>query len=51
MAFPQNFFDHWENISGLPYIDNKATEIVMNIRKRKGMKEELPIIDNYIDRL
>lgn len=51
MAFPQNFFDHWENISGLPYIDSKATEIVLNIRKRKGMKEELPIIDNYIDKL
>lgn len=51
MAFPQNFFDHWEKISGTPYEDNKAAEIVMNIRKRKGMKEELPTLDYYIDKL
>ena len=51
MAFPQNFFDHWEKISGTPYEDNKAAEIVLGIRKRKGMKEELPLIDYYIDKL
>ena len=44
MAFPQNFFDHWKQISGMPYEDNKAAELVMNIRKRKGLKEELPIL-------
>jgi len=44
MAFPQNFFDHWEKISGMPYEDNKAADIVMNIRKRKGLREELPIL-------
>ena len=51
MAFPQNYFDHWERISGMPYEDNKAAEIVLNIRRRKGMKDELPIIQNYIDKL
>lgn len=51
MAFPQNFFDHWEKISGTPYEDNKAAEIVLGIRKRKGMKEELPPMDYYIDKL
>jgi elongation factor 2 len=51
MAFPQNFFDHWEKISGTPYEDNKAAEIVLGIRKRKGMKEELPSMDYYIDKL
>jgi elongation factor 2 len=51
MAFPQNFFDHWERISGLPLEDIKATEIVTNIRKRKGLKEEIPSLDNYIDKM
>ena len=50
-AFPQNFFDHWAPISGLPYEDNKATEIVLGIRKRKGLKEELPVLQNYVDKL
>jgi hypothetical protein len=44
MAFPQNLFDHWKQISGLPYEDNKAGELVMNIRRRKGLKEELPVL-------
>jgi elongation factor 2 len=51
MAFPQNIFDHWEKISGKPYEDNKAAEIVLNIRKRKGMKEELPTVEYFIDKL
>lgn len=38
MAFPQNVFDHWQKISGLPYEDNKAAELVLSIRKRKGLK-------------
>ncbi len=51
MAFPQNFFDHWSVIKGLPYLDNKATELVLSIRKRKGMKEEMPTIEDYLDKL
>lgn len=51
MAFPQNFFDHWELIKGLPYEDVRATELVMSIRKRKGLKEEMPILETYIDKL
>ena len=51
MAFPQNFFDHWEMISGLPYHDNKAEELVLGIRRRKGMKEELQVFEHYVDKL
>lgn len=51
MAFPQNVFDHWAPISGLPFEDNKAAELVMNIRKRKGLKLEMPILTNYVDKL
>jgi elongation factor 2 len=39
MAFPQCFFDHWSQVSGLPYENNHATSIVLGIRKRKGLKE------------
>lgn len=49
-AFPQCVFDHWDFIKGLPLIDAKAGELVMNIRKRKGMKDELPLLENYVDR-
>lgn len=50
-AFPQCFFDHWQPIKGLPYEDPKAAEIVNKIRKRKGMKEDLPIVAEYFDKL
>jgi len=41
-AFPQCVFDHWDLIKGLPLTDAKAGELVLGIRKRKGLKEELP---------
>ena len=50
-AFPQNVFDHWSVIKGLPYEDAKAGELVVGIRKRKGLKEELPKIDDYRDKM
>ena len=51
MAFPQNSFDHWAPISGLPFEDPKAKELVLSIRKRKGMKEEMPLIQDFTDKL
>ncbi len=50
-AFPQCFFDHWEEISGMPFKDPKADEIIMTVRKRKGLKLELPILEDFIDKL
>ena len=32
-------------------INDKCNEIVKNIRKRKGMKEEIPGVENYYDKL
>jgi elongation factor 2 len=51
-AFPQCVFDHWETINQDP-LDNKskAYTILMGIRKRKGLKQELPNINDYIDKL
>lgn len=50
-AFPQCVFSHWEKISGVPYEDEKATKLVLEIRKRKGLKEELPEFKDFLDKL
>jgi elongation factor 2 len=51
-AFPQCSFDHWEPMSGDPYVDgNKCMETVHAVRKRKGLKEGIPEIAQYLDKL
>merc|ERR1712210_35189 len=51
-AFPQCSFDHWEIMSGDPYADgSKTNETVLAVRKRKGLKEEVPTISQYLDKL
>merc|ERR1712012_1155084 len=51
-AFPQCSFDHWEPMSGDPYVDgNKCNETVLAVRKRKGLKEEVPLTSQYLDKL
>ena len=51
-AFPQCVFDHWEQMSGDPLeIGAKANQIVEAIRKRKGLKLEIPLLENFIDKL
>ncbi|XP_066947660.1 translation elongation factor 2-like isoform X1 [Macrobrachium rosenbergii] len=54
-AFPQCTFDHWQELPGNPMQSgacniNHPFNIVMNTRKRKGMKLELPNLNNYLDR-
>lgn len=51
-AFPQLVFDHWEVITDDP-LDAKSRTypICMNIRKRKGLKQELPNLNDYLDKL
>lgn len=51
-AFPQCSFDHWEAMDGNPFEDgNKVRELVVDTRKRKGLTEELPPLDRYLDKL
>lgn len=38
-------------IKGFPLVDQKAQELVLGIRKRKGLKEEMPALDYYMDKL
>jgi len=51
-AFPQCVFSHWAEVNGDPLdTTSKAHEIVLAIRKRKGLKEGIPALDNYMDKL
>ncbi|AEA38803.1 elongation factor EF-2 (nucleomorph) [Cryptomonas paramecium] len=51
-AFPQCVFDHWQIIQGNPLDKtDKSFELVKNIRKRKGMKDDIPTIDVFYDKI
>jgi elongation factor 2 len=51
-AFPQCVFDHWQVLPTDPLDSStKAYQIIMAARKRKGLKEELPDLNNYLDKL
>lgn len=52
-AFPQSVFDHWDILPGGSPLDptNKVNEMVRKMRKRKGLKEEIPGYENYYDKL
>lgn len=50
-AFPQCVFDHWQVMPGDPLVPGKAMDIVLGIRKRKGLGEEIPPLDRYLDKM
>ena len=51
-AFPNCVFDHWEVIPGdVDKADSKINKLVCDIRKRKGLKEGLPDLTLYLDKL
>lgn len=51
-AFPTCVFSHWQVIDSDPYEEGSyANKLVMEIRKRKGMKLELPQMSNFIDKM
>ena len=51
-AFPQCVFDHWETITFDPFEANsKGSALVDNIRKRKGLKQGIPTLENFLDKL
>merc|ERR1711869_29946 len=52
-AFPQCSFSHWETMQcGDPMTaGSKLNELALAIRKRKGKKEELPALGDYLDKL
>lgn len=51
-AFPNCVFDHWEVIPGdVDKADSKINKLVCDIRKRKGLKEGIPDLNLYLDKL
>ncbi|KAJ3197478.1 Elongation factor 2 [Irineochytrium annulatum] len=51
-AFPQCVMDHWQLMNGSPLDKgSKLEEMVQNVRKRKGLKVEIPGVENYYDKL
>ena len=50
-AFPQSVFSHWDIVDSDPFdVKSLTYTICMNIRKRKGMKLELPKLIDLIDK-
>jgi len=51
-AFPQCVFDHWKTLTDDPLAKGtKAEEIVLATRRRKGMKDEVPPLDGFLDKM
>uniref|UniRef100_A0AAY4B6E3 Elongation factor 2 n=1 Tax=Denticeps clupeoides TaxID=299321 RepID=A0AAY4B6E3_9TELE len=51
-AFPQCVFDHWQILPGDPYdVNSRPSQVVCETRKRKGLKEGIPPLDNFLDKL
>jgi elongation factor 2 len=47
-AFPQSVFDHWQVLPGGSPLDSTSQvgKVVQDMRKRKGLKVEVPGVDN-----
>merc|ERR1712168_1336431 len=53
-AFPQCVFDHWQIMPGDPLdaaSNCKPYQIIMDTKKRKGLKEAMPDLGNYLDKM
>lgn len=51
-AFPQCVFDHWQILPGDPFDGtSKPAQVVTDTRKRKGLKEGVPALDNFLDKM
>jgi len=51
-AFPNCVFDHWEALDGDALkADSKLNKLIGAIRVRKGLKEAIPDLSNFLDKL
>merc|ERR1711976_1064161 len=50
-AFPQCVFDHWDNMPGDCMEEGKIQDLVLATRKRKNLKQEMPALGDYLDKL
>jgi len=51
-AFPQMIFDHYDIVKGDPYEkDNLCAKIIKGVRQRKKIKEDIPVLTDFNDKL
>jgi len=51
-AFPQCVFDHWQVLNGDPTdFSSVPGTVVQTARKRKGLKPEIPSLENFLDKM
>jgi elongation factor 2 len=51
-AFVSFAFDHWEIVPADPMKEgSKGYDLMINIRRRKGLREEAPVFADYYDKL
>ncbi|KAI6222808.1 Elongation factor 2 [Aphelenchoides besseyi] len=51
-AFPQCVFDHWQVLPGDPFDGtSKPAQVVAETRKRKGLKAQLPDLNDFHEKL
>jgi len=51
-AFPQCVFDHWQVMGGdVNEVGSKTRQVMDETRKRKGLKEGVPDLEQYLDKL
>lgn len=51
-AFPQLMFSHWQLVQGeILEEGSQAYRIMMDVRKRKGLKEEMPDFNDFYDKV
>lgn len=51
-AFMQCSFDHWQLLPGDPFdLDSKAGQVLQQVRRVKGLRNDLPILADYLDKL
>jgi len=51
-AFPQSVFDHWDIMNADPLeVGSTASVLVADIRKRKGLKEQMTPLSEFEDKL
>ena len=50
-AVSQRIFDHWSAMPGNAMEAGKVQDMILAIRRRKNLKEEMPKLADYLDRL
>jgi len=51
-AFPQMIFSHWQKFECDPLSEgSQSNNLLLEVRKRKGLKQEVPVFTDYYDKI